>query len=244
MEHFGAGVLALMGSAVLVGAATQRLTGIGFSLVAAPLLVLATGPHLGVLLANALAFCTNLLLLAQVWRDVQIKRVALLAVPALLAFPLGLWTASAVPAPALMVGIGALSVAALLAVQHARRLGIFHGWGGAVGAGAVSGFMTVTAGIGGPAVTIYALGSGWGHRAFVGSIQLYFAIVNGGSVLAKGLPPVGLLEAGALFAALGAGLLLGQRLAPHVAPERGRQAALALAIAGSLATVVKGLTGG
>ncbi|WP_159999296.1 TSUP family transporter [Roseomonas sp. 18066] len=244
MEHFSAALVALMGSAVLVGAVTQRLTGIGFALVAAPLLVLAAGPHVGVLLANALAFCTNILLLAQVWRNVELKRVALLAVPALLAFPLGLWTAALVPAPALMVGIGAISVAALLAVRYARKLGIFHGWGGAVTAGALSGFMTVTAGIGGPAVTIYALGSGWGHRSFVASIQLYFAIVNGSAVLAKGLPPVGPLEGGTLLAALAAGLLIGQRLAPHVPMERGRQAALALAIAGSLATMVKGFMGG
>lgn len=45
--------LALALLAVAVGTALQRLTGIGFALVAAPLLVLLLDPFHGVLVANA-----------------------------------------------------------------------------------------------------------------------------------------------------------------------------------------------
>ena len=49
--------------------------------------------------------------------------------------------------------------------------------------------MNVTAGVGGPAITLYAVSTGWEHRRFVGSIQLYFAVLNLGSIAAKGFPP-------------------------------------------------------
>ena len=72
---------------VASAAATQRITGLGFALVSAPLLVLAEGPHNGVLLANLLSLVTNLVVLAQTWRSVEPRRVALLAVAALCLVP-------------------------------------------------------------------------------------------------------------------------------------------------------------
>ena len=82
-----AGWLPLLGvaAAVAVGAATQRVTGLGFSLVSAPFLVLLLGPFAGVLVANVLGVAVSSLVLAQLWRDVDLRRALLLTVPALVA---------------------------------------------------------------------------------------------------------------------------------------------------------------
>jgi uncharacterized membrane protein YfcA len=158
---------------VLVAGATQRITGIGFALVSAPLLVVLTGPITGVRLL--------------------------------------------------------------------RRTPVFSGPGGAIAAGALSGFMNVTAGVGGPAITLYAIGSRWPLRSFVGSMQFYFALVNTGSIIAKGLPHVGTTALAAAMGALVLGVLLGHVAARRIDPERARNAVLFLAMAGATGTLVKGL---
>ena len=61
--------LALLAGAVLLGAATQRLTGMGFALVSAPLLVAVLGPLTGVQLLQVFGIFASALVLAQVcWR--------------------------------------------------------------------------------------------------------------------------------------------------------------------------------
>ena len=226
---------------VLIGAATQRVTGFGFALVSAPLLVLTSGPVAGVLLTNLLSLITCAVVLTQTWRQIDLKRVALLAVPALCCEPLGQWVTHRLSPPALMVGIGGLLLAALAALRLLRRTAVFAGRGGAVAAGALSGFMNVTAGAGGPATTLYVIGSRWPHRSLVGSMQLHFALLNVGSIVVKGLPQIGPAALAAVVAALGLGVAAGQVMAHRIAPERARAAVLVLAVAGAAGTVVKGV---
>ena len=233
--------LAGMMLSVMLAAATQRVTGLGFALVSAPLLVLTTGPISGVLLANLLSLVTNLIVLAQTWRQVDVRRVLLLIIPALCLVPVGQVVAHHLPATVLMIGIGGLVLAALAAVRMLRRTALFRGPGGAVAAGALSGFMNVTAGVGGPAITLYAIGSRWPHYSFVGSMQLYFAILNTGSIIAKGLPQVGTTALAAALSALGLGLILGHFAARRITPERARAAVLVLAVAGASGTILKGV---
>jgi uncharacterized membrane protein YfcA len=227
-------------ASVALAAATQRVTGLGFALVSAPLLVLATGPVQGVLLANVLSLTTNLLVMAQTWRDIEIGRVLLLAIPALCLVPIGRQVALHTPAAPLMIGIGLLVAIALLAVPRLRSTRIFTGRPGAIAAGGLSGFMNVTAGVGGPAITLYAVGTAWEHTAFVASMQLYFAIVNMGSIAAKGLPNLATADAVIIFAALAVALFAGHFGARHIPTHRARQAVFALALGGALATVAKG----
>lgn len=226
---------------MLTGAGTQRITGLGFALVSSPFLVLLLGPFTGVLLANALSLIANLVVLAQTWRAVELRKALLLAVPALVAVLPGAWVVRALPAPMLAISVGALVLIALLVMLSSERARVLHGTAGAVTAGALSGFMNVTAGVGGPAITLYALSSRWPHRSFVATIQLYFALLNAGSLAAKGWPqldPSTWLVAGC---GLALGVAVGHRLADVVSPARARGLVVGLAILGSLATVVKGV---
>ena len=68
--------------AVLVGTLAQSVSGIGFSLVCGPLLVAALGPQDGVRLAVLLSLVLNVVLLARLWRQVDVRTTLLLLVPA------------------------------------------------------------------------------------------------------------------------------------------------------------------
>lgn len=76
--------LALALLAVAVGTALQRLTGIGFALVAAPLLVLLLDPFHGVLVANAATTLAAAILFLQLRRSVDWHRFRMLLLAGLL----------------------------------------------------------------------------------------------------------------------------------------------------------------
>lgn len=233
--------LAAVLSAVFAGAATQRVTGLGFALVAAPFLVLVLGPFEGVLVSNLLGLAVSLVVLAVTWRHVDVRRVALLAAPALLAVPLGAWVARSLPGPQLLVAVGSLVLIALVTVLCCQRARVFRGKRGAVSAGALSGFMNASAGVGGPAVTLYALSTDWRHPTFIPSMQCYFALVSAGSLAAKGLPSLPTATLCLVIVALGLGLVAGQLATRWVTPDTARSAVAAIALLGAAGTVVKGL---
>ncbi|WP_175471584.1 TSUP family transporter [Geodermatophilus telluris] len=238
-----------LAAAVAAGAVTQRVTGLGFSLVAAPFLVLLTGPVTGVLVANALGVAVALLVLGQVYRDVDLRRGVLLLVPALAAVVPGALLARAVPVAVLQVLVGGTVVLSLLAVLALGRWGV----GGPPGpahpgttlvAGAATGFLTATAGVGGPALTAYAVATRWAQSAFAATAQLCFAAVGATAVAVRGMPVLPGTTWASAAAALAAGVVGGTALATRVPPAVARTGALTIALAGGLATVVDGLLGG
>ena len=227
---------------VMAGALTQRVTGIGFALVCAPLLVLIAGPFEGVLLSNLLGLTVSVIVFAAHWRDTEWKKGILLAVPALLAIPVGAYVAKNVPPAPLMVIIGLIVIAALGAVLLSERARVLRGRGGAVVAGASSGFMNVTAGVGGPAIVLYAVSTAWEHRKFIATFQFYSIFTNLASLSAKGgLPHVTPVALALSFGALAVGLAGGQILARHVDHQLARRLAIGLALGGAIFTVIKGV---
>ena len=231
----------LVAAGVLLGAAVQRVTGLGFGLLSGPLLVLALGPVVGVSLANAVALVANLGLLGLTWRHVDLRRTVLLVVPALLTVPLGAWVVRALSPPALSVVVGTTALVALTAVLVSRRARILQGRSGTVVAGVASGLMNSTAAVGGPAVTVYAVSTGWRGPSFVGSIQLYFAAINGAALLAKGLPQLDVTTWGVAAAALVLGSTAGHLLARRVSFEQAFPVVVGLALLASSVTVLQGV---
>lgn len=232
---------ALLAVAVLLGAATQRATGLGFALVAAPFLVLLTGPAVGVSLSNALSASLCALVLARTWRRALWREVAVLAVPALLAIPLGVLVVRTLPEGPLLIAVGALAVAAVVVVALGRRRQLLPGRRSAVLAGALAGFMNVTAGVGGPMVTAYAVSRSWPLPVFIPTAQATLLVVNLASLAGKGLPALGPVAWTVSGVALVAGLVAGELVTRRLDAARGLQLVIAVALAGGTATVVRGL---
>jgi uncharacterized membrane protein YfcA len=231
-----------LGLVVLVGAGAQRVTGLGFSLVSSPFMVLLLGPFDGVLVINACGALTSLIVLTQVWSDVDLRRSGLMIVSALPAVAAGAWMARSLPAPPLAIVVGVLILVALVAVVASERARVLRGTPGVVIAGLGSGFLNVTVGAGGPAVAVYAVSTGWAQRRFAASAQLIFAALGIASLVAKGGHPSMATAGWATVAAgLVAGVLTGNHLAERVSSERAQLAVIVLAMAGAILTVIKGV---
>ncbi|WP_316520032.1 sulfite exporter TauE/SafE family protein [Kitasatospora brasiliensis] len=233
----------VLGLTVLLGASVQRLAGIGFALVAAPVLVLLLGPGDGVRLANLASCVISALGLLGSWRQVRLPAMLPLILAAACTVPAGAWVAAKVPAPGLLVGIGALVSLASLLVLRGVRAAALRGTGGALVAGATSGFMNSAAGVGGPAVSLYALNTGWTTREFVPNAQFYGVVVNAFSLAAKGAPTLSATAWWLVAAALAGGAAIGRLLAARVPERRARMVVLGLALAGGLTTLAKGVWG-
>ncbi|NYE01760.1 hypothetical protein BJY21_002944 [Kineosphaera limosa] len=233
--------VALVGLAIAAGAVTQRVTGIGFALTASPLLVLLLGPFAGVVLANVFGVAVAVLVLAATWRHVQWRRGLLLMIPALVAIVPGAWVARTLPAAWLEIIIGTMVLAALALVLARPELSPLRGRGGAATAGAISGFMNVTAGVGGPIMAAYAIGSRWPQASFAATFQFYTIAVNASSVLAKGSPQVAAPAYLAGAVGLACGLAAGQLLARHVTSAQARRFVVAIAVTGGAVTLGRGI---
>ncbi|MQY13710.1 hypothetical protein SRB5_38600 [Streptomyces sp. RB5] len=231
-----------LGVTVLLGASVQRLAGIGFALVAVPALVLLLGASDGVALANLASASISVIGLTQsgAWGAIRLRSMLPLLAAAACTVPLGAWVAARLPEPELLVGIGVLITLAVTAVLRGVTFPSLKGRGGAIAAGAASGFMNSSAGVGGPALTLYALNAGWTVTEFVPNAQLYGVLVNGLSITTKGLPhltPTSWLTA---TTTLALGTALGTILAPRIPEPRARTLVLTLALLGGATILTKG----
>ena len=232
---------ALLATAVLLGAVTQRATGLGFALVAAPFLVLLVGPAVGVSLSNALSATLCALVLARTWRQTLWRQVLALAVPAVLVIPLGVLVVRTLPDGPLLVAVGSLAVAAIAIVSVGRRRALPTGRGWVVAAGALAGFLNVVAGVGGPMVTAYAVSRHWPLPVFIPTAQATLLMINVASLIGKGFPALGPAVWTASGVALIAGLAAGELVSRRLGAARGLQLVIAVALAGGVATILRGL---
>lgn len=238
-----------MGVAVLCGAITQRLTGLGFALVSIPFLVLAIGPQDGVLLANMLSLIVSCSVALLTWREIDLRRTFPLVAGAVIGLPLGVLVSSAAEPAHLMIGVSFAAICSLALTQRKspspRRSrspdSAFARLTWKLLPGVISGFMNSTAGLGGPAMVVHARAVGWLHRSFVASMQFYFIIINVVSVTLKGGPIVSPGMLGVALSCLGMGVLVGHFIRNFVPVGVFALATVAIAMIGSGVVGIRGL---
>jgi hypothetical protein len=225
--------LVLAALAVAAGAVAQAVTGLGFSLVSAPLLIALEGPRDGVRLNLVLSALINVVLLVPQRHQVRTRDALRLIVPAAIATPVAAWGARRADTDVLLVAAGVLTVASAAALIVGVRLRRSS----ATVAGAVSGIMNTVAGIGGPVVALHALHEGWPADERRATFQLYFLLLNIAGLLALGPRWPSLV----LLVGLAGGWVLGRGIAPRVPEGAGRAATLAVAVGGGLVALTRGL---
>ena len=232
---------------VLVGAFAQRVTGMGFALIAAPALVVVLGPFDGVIVVNACAVLSSLLILPRVWRFIDWSRFRWLVVPAVVGTGAGAVVASRLPGPVLQLGIGVLVVVALtVSLLVTRTEHVATGRAPAIVTGAASGFMNAAAGVGGPALSIYAVATRWPQAAFAATAQPYFVVIGLSSLLGKlaasgwVLPDVDSAIWPVAIASLLVGLAAGEVLGSRISHAAARTAVIVIAYLGGVAAIVDG----
>lgn len=231
--------LAVAAGAVGAGALAQMVTGIGFSLVSAPVLIAVLGPRHGVREALVLSTLVNTAILARDHRRVMVGRGLSLLIPAMVVTPFVAWGSRHVDGRVLAASAGVLTVVSAAAIGAGLRFHRATGRAGAVVAGALSGTMNVIGSIGGPALALYSLNAGWPPDRTRPTLQACFLLTN--LVALASLGVVGLPAA--LVAGLAAGGLAGLLLAHRVPDHAARAATLLVAGAGGLAAVIRALAG-
>ena len=238
---------ALVIAAVLIGSSMQRITGMGFALVAAPFLVLLLGPSDGVIVVNVCGALTGGVILLRVFRHVQWRRFGVLAVCALAGIIPGSYILQFVPVAWLEISIGVLVAAALTVSINLSGVAVRDRLSFRVVAGVASGFMNTTAGVGGPAMSIYAIVTGWPQRSFAATMQPYFLTIGLASLGAKfalgsaEVPQLATLVWILIGCACIVGLIIGDVLARVIEPHVARRLLVIVAYFGSFATIVRGV---
>ncbi|MEZ5087058.1 MAG: sulfite exporter TauE/SafE family protein [Tessaracoccus sp.] len=234
--------LVLFAFAVFLGASTHRLTGMGFSLVSSPLLVIAVGPHDAVAVLQIFGVLMSVFMLVHVWRDVDWGVLWWLTIPALVGIIPGVLVARRLSVPTLEVLVGLLVVVALSITAIAPRCRVFKGRAGASAVGAMSGFMNATASLSGAPLALYRVSAAWDHKSFVATVQVYFVVVCGATLAARGLPGLAATAWGVSVLAVLAGIGFGSLLVGRLSESRARTLVYLVALAGGLVTLAKGLS--
>lgn len=243
-------VLVLVLGCAVLGAGLQRVSGMGLGLVTAPTLSLVLGPVAGVTLSNVAAVAAALVLAVVMRRHIDWRRFRGVAPLLVVGSVVGALVVRAADTAVLDTVLGAsvlVAIAAALGLQrHLNATGRLP----AMVSGALAGFMNTTAGVAGPAMTVYAVASRWGHRSFAATLQPVFLLANLTSIIAKALagatPPADLVPWWAWLVAVAGvpvGIALGTLLARRVSLRRARALALTVATAGGLLALVRGVLG-
>ena len=227
-------MLFLIAAVTIVAAVIQRVTGLAFVLVLIGPIVLFYGPLEGVTVAVFLAVIASLFAVPSAWRDVDWPRTLWLLGAGLAVAPLGALTAAALPQTALLFLIGAMGVLALTVQKLGSVARKVRGRPGAIGAGALAGFMHASSGLSGPALAAYALGDEWPQRRFAASAQVILLGYGLVSVALRGVPTIPVPELAVLAACTAGGMILGAFAARRVPLSLARRVMLLCAWAGAL----------
>jgi uncharacterized membrane protein YfcA len=119
-----------------------------------------------------------------------------------------------------------------------------RGGAGAVAAGVVSAGMNVAAGIGGPAIALYAGNADWPATAMRSTAQAYFLGLNVVALASLGAPHVSDRLMVACLVALAGGLAIGAVAAHRVSEPSARRLTLALAAAGGAVVLIRSVVSG
>lgn len=169
--------LAAVCGAVFLAAATQQLSGFGYSLMAVPLLSLLVGPKDAVALAALSGLAGTALMALRLRHRIDWPRVRRLLVGAVVGMPLGIVVLRRVPADPLQVAVSVVVIAAVVLLASGFRLRSERP-ATEVGAGFVSGMINTSIGVGGPPVVLVLQAAETEQHAFRATTVAYFFLAN------------------------------------------------------------------
>ncbi|GAB3548009.1 TSUP family transporter [Arthrobacter tumbae] len=233
---------------IVMGAVAQRIAGLGFALLVSPFLVLILGPHEGVLLVNICGVVSSTLIVPRVWKDIDWQMFRWLAIPAVFGSVAGSFAAVGLPSAPLAVTVGAVVLAGLTASLLLQRSSVVvTGNRSKAVAGLAAGLTNSMAGVGGPAVSAYALLSRWPQRPFAATLQPFFAVIGSVTVIVKLLidpgqvPPLETWMWVLIPISIILGIFAGERLSRYIHDRHARFAVIVIAFLGAATALITGI---
>ena len=226
-----------------LAAGCQSLTGFGSALVAVPLLSLYVDAKLAVVISTFLSTTVSAPLLFEVRRQVQLAKVAPLAIGSVVGVPVGILILRDVDAGVLKILVAAVVIVASALLFLAPRLTL----GGrntlsSLVTGALSGLLRASTSMAGPPVVLYTLSHEKEIEEFRSTVLALFLFT--GVLTVPGLIVADLISRDALIATavaipgMALGLLVGTRLRARVQPALFRTLVLAVLVLTSIAVIV------
>lgn len=233
----GTPVQALAVFAVALGGLAQSSTGMGFSLVAAPALILTAGARDGVATVLVLAVLASVIPLTRDWRNSRPREATRLLVPTLLFTPLVAYLLRGVDTRWLALGAGTgvlVGVALLASGWRSPRLKHLPG---TTATGLSSAILNVIGGVGGPPIGLYAANADWAPHHTRATLQSFFLVQNIVTVAVVGIVLPSWQQVLALVLGTGAGMLAAPRLPVWVS----RAGVLGVSVVGGVALILGSL---
>lgn len=234
-------LVASLSAVAAVAGVARGFSGFGAALIFMPLASALVGPKTAAPCLLIVDAVMALGLIPRAWRTADRGEVAVMAVGALVGVPLGTLALARLDALTVRWTIAAIVAGLLGLLASGRRYrGRPAAWS-TVGVGAVAGFCSGVAQIGGPPVVAYWLGGPGAGGAVRANVVLYFAVSTALTLASYGAghlltPPV-LMLCAALGPAYGLGLLAGARLFGRASEAAFRRICLGLIGAAALASL-------
>ncbi len=205
---------------VLLAAFVRAVSGFGYALLATPLLTFVFEAKSVVVMNVILGSITSVLLLFQMRRHIDFRRVAFISLGSILGVPLGAYLLSRLDPSIIKLAIAVLvipfSVVLLLGHSHRFKRDTL----GCGVAGFISGVLVASTSLGGPPVVLFLLNQGLVTQRFVGTLAAYFlfiGVITIGAFSSLGMITADLLtKVAILLPTLFLGSYLGIKVLPRI----------------------------
>lgn len=238
----------LVVAASLIGAFLQRVSGIGFAIVAAPFMVVAIGPAQGIVVVQLCGVTAASMVFLRLYRDVDWVTLLRLLPASVLGVLAGTYLSQMIPRGIAQLLIGGLLVVSLLALtMSAAAVPLRRTWVTCSGAGATAGALTTLAGVGGVVLTLFQRLTQWDQRQFSATLQPYLMILSTMTVTSLivanpgAWPQFSAAMWAALFGSIVLGLAVGEWGAKRISTPAAAKLTLVISWLGAIITVVDGI---
>lgn len=239
-------VLLLTGGVVTFFAATVAgLAGFGYGLVSVPLLMLVLPPRIVVPAVTTHIFLTALLILLDVIKEVDLRRIWPLMATGLIGMPLGVYALLVLSEGALKTVVGVVIVFFALVLLLGINLEIKNEKLALAPVGIASGVLASGIAMAGPPVILFFSNQGMLKHVFRANLAAYFVFLNAITIpahAATGLFTGEVVRYALLFLpTLAAGMVLGIFLSRKVPEEYFKRVVLVIVLCTGLLSITSGL---
>lgn len=231
---------------VLAAGFVQGLTAFGFALISLPLLALFLPMQQAVPIIVLLSLVSNVVILYDTWKHLQLGRIWLLIVAGLAAVPFGAWLLAWLDVAVMKVAAGLLIMLFAIAMLRGKTFPIRREKTAFVVVGLISGLLNGSISVSGPPVALFLSNQGVDRQTFKANLTGYAIMLNVHTLVVFGV--AGMLDGETLAAcawllpAMAAGVWLGIKCVRMLNDALFKKIALWLIVSSSLWTVLSGLS--
>ncbi len=168
----------LASCAVLFAAFVRGLSGFGFALILAPLLLLLLNPVAVVVTNLFLGFFSHIGIVLWSLKRIELKRIYPMLASSLPGIPLGVCIINVAAPSLLKIVIGAVIIAFAIPMAIGFRRTINNERLGSGIAGFLSGILASSTSLGGPPIVLFMHNQGWSKQAIHPSLAAYFMLLT------------------------------------------------------------------